>query len=211
MPRRECARMRVAAIHPIRRTPANLETIHQGRNAHTIKEDNMNTTPKPIIRESHIRNSDGSPVKLTVPSRGDHFDISTGEVSVARIIGGVRYDTVRATLIVAKSGLDAIGTYEMRRLYRATHGAYFLLHMDWSIDEGFYGTDFIKPTFDGHVLMIARTMIAPTDCLAFLRDWYCQGWIPRDDSDAQQWAESTLSADDCEEVLLQLRNRRWRE
>lgn len=171
----------------------------------------MNTikVPEPIMREGYIRNGDGSHVTLSVPARGDHFNLSTGEVTVARVIGGVRYDTVRATLIAGKSGLDEICHYELRRLYRASHGAYFLLRMDWSDEEGFFGTDFIKPTPDVHVLTIARMMIAPADCLDFLRNWYCAGWIPRNDIEAQQWAEQMLSADDCEEVLLGLTNRTW--
>lgn len=169
----------------------------------------MNTTkaPAPILREVYVRHADGAHVTLGVPTRGDHFNLSTGEVSVARVIGGVRYDTVRAQLIAGKSGLDEICRYELRRLYRATHGACFLLRMDWSDEEGFYGTDFIKPIADPDVLMIARMMIAPGDCLTFLRDWYGQGWIPRNDSEAQKWAEQTLSADDCEEVLRGFGNR----
>ena len=171
----------------------------------------MNTikVPEPIMREEYIRNGDGSHVTLGAPVRGDHFNLSTGEVTVARVIGGVRYDTVRATLIAGKSGFDEIGNYELRRLYRATHGGYFLVRMDWSDDEGFHGTDFIKPTADAHVLTMARMMIAPNDCLEFLRNWYCAGWIPRNDIEAQQWAEQMLSADDCEEVLLGLTNRTW--
>lgn len=171
----------------------------------------MNTikVPEPIMREGYICNSDGSHVTLSVPARGDHFNLSTGEVTVARVCGGVRYDTVRATLIAGKSGLDEICHYELRRLYRASHGAYFLLRVDWSDEEGFFGTDFIKPTPDAHVLTIARMMVAPADCLDFLRNWYCAGWIPRNDIEAQQWAEQMLSADDCEEALLGLSNRTW--
>jgi len=171
----------------------------------------MNTTkvPEPIMRERYIRNGDGSHVTLSVPARGDHFNLSTGEVTVARVIGGVRYDTVRATLIAGKGGLDEICHYELWRLYRASHGAYFLLRMEWSDEEGLFGTDFIKPTPDAHVLTIARMMVTPPDFLAFLRDWYCAGWIPRNDIEAQQWAESTLSADDCEEILLEINNKTW--
>lgn len=83
----------------------------------------MNTTkvPEPIMRERYFRNGDGSHVTLSVPARGDRFDIGTGEVDFARIIGGVRYDTVRATLVADRSGLDKIDPYELRRLYRAGH------------------------------------------------------------------------------------------
>lgn len=198
------------STHHWRKAPANTESMDQ--TTHTIKEDFMNTTkvPEPIIREAYRRNSDGSHVSMSVPARGDHFNLSTGEVNVARIIAGVRYDTVRATLVAGKSGIDDVGNYELRRLYRAAHGAYFLLRMDWSDEEGFYGPDFIHPLADADVLMTVRTIIAPTDCLVFLRDWYCAGWIPRNDAEAQLWAEQTLSADDCEEVLRGFGNKAWR-
>lgn len=60
----------------------------------------MNTikVPEPIMREEYTRNGGGSHVTLGAPARGDHFNLNTGEVTVARVIGGVRYDTVRATL-----------------------------------------------------------------------------------------------------------------
>src|SRR5450755_961502 len=101
--------------------------------------------PEPIINDHRLRNGDGSHVTVGVPFRGDHFDLTTGECTVARVIGGVRYDTVRATLIASACAVDEdTGDYRLKRLYRASHGAYFVLCMEWSDELGFNLPDFIK-------------------------------------------------------------------
>jgi len=163
--------------------------------------------PEPIVNDEYLRNGDGSHVTVSSPFRGDHFNLSTGECSVARVIGGVRYDTVRATLIASVGMVDKDTLeYGLKRLYRATYGAYFLLRMQWTDEQGFRATDFILPIADGDVLGFARILVPPRDCARFLRDWYCSGWIPRNDIVAQQWAEDCLSADDCEAVMLEFTN-----
>jgi hypothetical protein len=45
----------------------------------------MNTTkvPQPIMREEYVRNGDGSHVTVSAPSSGDHFNLSTGEVTAS--------------------------------------------------------------------------------------------------------------------------------
>ena len=171
----------------------------------------MNTiqtkVPKPIINEYYLRNGNGSHMTVGIPYRGDHFNLSTGECSVARVIGGVRYDTVRAALIASMSAIDEdTGTYRVKRLYRSMHGAYFVLNMQWSDEYGFPDPDFIQPISDESVMNVARFIIPPQDCFRFLNDWYCAGWIPRNDIDAQKWAESCLSADDCETVMVEFTN-----
>jgi hypothetical protein len=164
-----------------------------------------NKAPDPIVNENYLRNGDGSHLTVGSPFRGDHFDLSTGECNVARVIAGIRYDTAQATLIASKGTIDEDAcNYRLNRLYRASHGAFFLLTMEWSHEEGFVGPDFIRRVADEMVLTFARDIVPPADCVRFFRDWYCTGWIPRNDSEAQGWAEFCLSADDCEAVMLEI-------
>lgn len=69
----------------------------------------MNTikVPEPIMREEYTRNGDRSHVTLGARARGDHFNLSTGEVTVARVIGGVRYDTVTHRCHILVTGNDS--------------------------------------------------------------------------------------------------------
>lgn len=163
--------------------------------------------PEPIINEHYPRNLNGNHMTVGIPFRGDHFNLSTGECCVARVIGGIRYDTVRATLIAGVSSVDEdTGAYRLKRLYRATHGNYFVLDMQWSGETGFDNPDFIQPINDDSVLRVARFITPPRDCMRFFCDWYCAGWIPRNDVEAQKWAEFCLSADDCETVMVEFTN-----
>ena len=160
---------------------------------------------EPIITECYLRHSDGRHVTVDIPYRGDHFNLSTGECRVARIIGGIRYDTSRATLIAGTGMLDEdTGAYWLKRLYRATHGAYFELRMVWPDEFGFEDTNFIRPMSEDRVLNFARTLVLPHDCMRFLLNWYWTGWIPRNDVLAQAWAERVLSDDDCEWLLSEM-------
>lgn len=54
-------------------------------------------------RERYIRTSAGGPMTLGLHSRGDRFDISSGKVAVARVIGWVRHGIVTRCLSQAKA------------------------------------------------------------------------------------------------------------
>ncbi|MHB8474603.1 MAG: hypothetical protein ACYDC8_17525 [Gammaproteobacteria bacterium] len=163
-----------------------------------------NNVPNPIINDHRLRNGDGSHVTVSAPYKGDHFDLTTGDITVARVIGGKRYDTAQATLIASEGVVDTdTGGYRLKRLYRANHGGYFTVRMEWENDIGFGQENFISSILEDQVLGVARMIVQHSDCLRFLREWYCAGWIPRNDIQAQEWAEDSLPADDCEAILFE--------
>ncbi|MGH8190787.1 MAG: hypothetical protein ACREP2_05010 [Rhodanobacteraceae bacterium] len=157
--------------------------------------------PEPILTGEFLARHDGRHILLGKAERGDEFDLTTGECRVARVIRGIRYDTAKAILVVGSSALELADGFSLQRLYRAEHLAWFLLRMEWWDGIGFRNEDFIRPVPDEHVLHRVRGIIRTADALHFLLDWYCGGWIPRNDRYARSWAEEALSADDCEIVL----------
>jgi hypothetical protein len=172
----------------------------------TIKEDVMSSidteSPNPIVREERIRFRKGQDLILRDNRRQDFFNLSTGDVCVARIIAGARYDTTRATLVVGHGEYDGY-SYTLWRLYRRHEGDFFTLRMQWAEGLDFVGPDFILPIAIDCVLMAARRLVRDEHMLEFVAQWYKPGWLPRDDTFMQEWAESRLDADTTE-VLLDL-------
>jgi hypothetical protein len=176
-----------------------------------ITEDVMNTIerqiPKPIVHESRIRRGDGSDFTILRARMGDSFNLSTGEVRVARIIGGIRYDTTQADLVFGYGDFHGYCCYRLYRLYRTSAGRFFWLHMQWAEEEGFVGMDAISILENDRILPAVKIWMSDSDVREFLLNWYCPGWLPLDDTFAQPWAESVLSADDCEKVLAAMSGR----
>jgi hypothetical protein len=58
-------------------------------------------------------------------------------------------------------------------------------------------------TFLDHdrVLPVALRLVDGRDTLAFLREWYVGGWLPRDEPLVRRWAAHALSADEYETLL----------
>jgi hypothetical protein len=169
----------------------------------------MNTIaiPAPIIRECRVSLIDGTEINIKKPPQGDSYNLSTGEVSVARVIGGIRYDTVRASLVVGAGEFYGYCSYKLCRLYRTADGKFFTAQMQWSSDEGFIDLMPILVLEETNVLTVAKNLLAKDDITQFLRDWYCSGLLPLDDGFVQNWAETILSADECEAVLAALGGR----
>lgn len=156
--------------------------------------------PKPVVRESRIRRGDASDFIIVHARMGDSFNLSTGEVRVARIIGGIRYDTTQADLVFGYGEFHGYCCYRLFRLYRTSAGRFFWLSLQWAEDEGCVGFDAITVLENERVLPAVRMWMSDGDVSEFLLNWYCPGWLPRDDALAQAWAESILSADECERV-----------
>lgn len=157
--------------------------------------------PKPILRGESIRRLDGTPITLAGPHAGDHFNLTTCQCRISRIIHGQRYDTDRSLLVAGTSRVDFADGFMLHQLYRADDGAFFALHMLWWRELGFSTAHFIQPLTDSKVLATARSIVQPVDCRDFLLGWYSLGWLPRDDACVRAWAEAVLSADDCAMVL----------
>lgn len=171
----------------------------------------MNTiesqVPEPIVHETRLRRGDGSDFVIVRPRMGDKFNLSTGEVHVARVIGGVRYDTGQAALVFGYGEFHGYFCYRLFRLYRTGAGRFFWLHMQWAEEEGFVGTDAISVLEDRQILPALRIWMPDDKIYEFLLKWYCPGWLPRDDAFSQAWAESTLSADECEKIQAAMSGR----
>ena len=169
----------------------------------------MNTTtiPDPIVNETRVSRLGGEEVHIKDARNGDAYNLTTGEASVARMIGGVRYDTTNASLIVGTGEYFGYGCYMLSRLYRTNDGKFFLLQMLWACDVGFVDIKAIDVIEHDCVLVIAKNVVAQDDIAKFLREWYCSGLLPLDDAFVQDWAETMLSADECQEVLAALGGR----
>lgn len=153
--------------------------------------------PAPVIRGHLIGARDGGHWIFTKPHRGDQFDLTTGACRMACIIDGIRYDTSTATLVARHSGIDVYGLFHFRWLFLANHGAWFTVSVDGRVEQMLETSSHLRVVPPESVLDVARLMIQPDDCLRFLVDWYCGGWIPRNDGYVRSWAEEALSADDC--------------
>lgn len=167
----------------------------------------MNTTniPAPIVCETRVSKLEGGEICVTDPKHGDSYNLSTGEAHVARMIGGVRYDTAEASLVYG-AGEYFGGCYALSRLYRANDGKFFVLQVIQVGDE-FADIKAISVLDEARVLETAKHLITGREVLKFLCDWYCSGLLPLDDAFVQEWAEATLSADECQTVLVALGNR----
>lgn len=165
-----------------------------------------NTTPEPYVRETRVQRIDGTDIQPTLDKAGDAWNLSTGEVAVARVVGGIRYDTANAELIIGVGEYFGSGAYAAFRLYRTDSGRFFRLHLVWQADTA---TAKIKPLPDGEssVLSLAKIMLGNQDVAAFLKNWYCQGLLPLDDAFVQEWAEESLSANECQNFLVALASR----
>lgn len=161
----------------------------------------VRTHPRPIIHGHLIGARDGGHWIFTKPHWDDQFDLTSGECRMARVIGGLRYDTSASMLVARHSGIDVYGLFHFRWLFLANHGAWFTVHIDGHVEQFRETSSDLRLVPAQSVLQVARLMIEPVDCLRFLMEWYGGGWIPRDDDEARSWAEEVLSADDCERVL----------
>ena len=195
---------------------AGSEDYNRGRNGQAIaeqwllpiiKEDFMNTTKllAPIVCETRVRVLDGEDLCIKNHRHGDTYNLTTGEVHVARMIGGVRYDTTNASLVVGFGEYFGYCCYTLSRLYRTNDGKFFLLQMQWAADVGLIGMKAIDEVHD--VLTVAKNILLESQTAEFLREWYCSGLLPLDDEFVRDWAESVLPADECEAVLAALAGR----
>jgi hypothetical protein len=168
----------------------------------------MNTTtiPAPIVCETRVSKLEGGEICTNDPRHGDSYNLSTGEARVARMIGGIRYDTAEASLVYGAGEYFGNGCYALSRLYRANDGKFFVLQMIQVGDE-FADIKAITVLEEARVLETAKYLLAEREVLKFLREWYCSGLLPLDDAFVQEWAEATLSADECQAVLAALGNR----
>lgn len=168
----------------------------------------MNTIiPEPIQAETRLQRLDGSDVIVDVPDFGDSYNLGTGEVTVARMIGGIRYDTTTASLVAGIGEYFGFRRYALSRVYRTADGRFFQLKMVWSEDPDFTGSAGIEPLEDSAVLATLQVHVADNRLAELVRGWYCPGLLPRDDGFIQRWAESALSADDCQAVMAVLGSR----
>ncbi len=168
----------------------------------------MNTTniPAPIINETRVSKLDGGEICISDPKHGDSYNLTSGEAHVARMIGGIRYDTANASLVYGAGEYFGYGCYLVSRLYRTNDGKFFVLQMITGGEE-FVDTQAIRVIEEDSVLETAKSLLAESEVLKFLREWYCSGLLPLNDAFVQEWAESTLSADECQAVLAALGNR----
>ena len=155
--------------------------------------------PDPIVKETRVRHGGGADFIIGDRTKNDYINLTTGEVRVARIVEGVRLDTTQATPIFGRGTLD--DSYRLVRLYRTVAGKFFALNVEWADEFGIIGGDLLHPIEDGRVMSVAQMYIGTSDTLAFLRDWYGGGWLPRDEFLARRWAAAVLSADSHETLF----------
>jgi hypothetical protein len=183
--------------------------MHDAKSNHTnpIKEDVMSTTnmPAPIVCETRVSELEGGDLCISNPRHDDSYNLTTGEVHVARMIGGVRYDTTNASLVVGFGEYFGLSCYMLSRLYRTNDGKFFQLQMRWAGDVGSIDIQAISEVHD--VLTIAKNHVLESRTAEFLRGWYCSGLLPLDDEFVRNWAESVLPVAECEAVLAALAGR----
>ena len=168
----------------------------------------MNTKiPESIQAETRLQRLDGSDVIVDVAEFGDSYNLGTGEVTAARMIGGIRYDITTASLVAGIGEYFGFHRYALSRVYRTADGRFFQLKMVWSEDTDFTGSSGIELLEDDAVLATLQMHVADSQLAELVRDWYCPGLLPRDDGFIQRWAESALSADDCRAVMVALGSR----
>lgn len=166
---------------------------------------NQTTIPEPIVCETRVQHLDGSDVHIDDPRHGDTCNLSTGEVHVARMIGGVVYDTAKVVLIVGVGEYFGSSCYGLSRLYRSYDGKFFQLRMAWIDDVGTFDMEAI--TWPSSILEAVKLHVGQSNAAQFLRTWYCSGLLPIDDEFARDWAESVLPVAECESVLAAMAGR----
>jgi len=160
--------------------------------------------PAAIVSETRVNELDNTEVFIGNPRYGDCVNLSTGEASVVRMIGGLRYDSAASSLVAGVGEYIGFRIYVLLRLYRTAEGRFFGLKM-FSVD-GDARIDL--QAFDEHeALAIARSLVAGENVVEFLREWYCAGLLPIDDEYVRDWAESALPAGECEQVLAAMAGR----
>jgi hypothetical protein len=123
------------------------------------------------------------------------------------VLRGVRYDTARAALIVGHGELMDADGYQLGRIYRTTEASFFNLSMQWAYGIWFVEVPTIEVVDPEDLLTLAKQILRDEDVLQFLSNWYCAGYLPKDDPFVQQWAEDVLSADDCEAIQARISRR----
>jgi len=160
--------------------------------------------PAAIVSETRVIELNKEEISIRVPRYGDCVNLSTGEASVVRIIGGLRYDTAASSLVAGVGEYIGSRMYVLMRLYRTAEGRFFGLKMI-SVDDD---ARIDLQVFEEHeALAIARSLVAGVNVAEFLREWYCAGLLPIDDEYVRGWAESALPADECEQVLAAMAGR----
>jgi hypothetical protein len=157
--------------------------------------------PKPIRSGPGLGSPEDKHFIVENARRKGYLDLTTCECKVARVIGGIRYGTGDADLVASRSLIEVEQYFSLRQLYRGRDGRWFLLQVQWTFDSERCNDNLIVPIAYYDVLDELRTLVCEDDCFELLRDWYCQGWLPRNDMVVQQWAEAVLSADDCQYVI----------
>jgi hypothetical protein len=168
--------------------------------------DNGTNLPAPIVCETRVSRLKGGEICVREPRHGDFYNLTTGEARVTRMIGGIRYDTADASLVYGTGEYFGVGCYILSRLYRTPDGKFFLLQMI-SGGEEIADIKAISVVEEDHVLETAKHLLAESELFKFLREWYCSGLLPLNDAFVQEWAESILSADECQGLLVALGNR----
>lgn len=169
----------------------------------------MNTTPSntsiefppPIINDARLPSIAFRHPPVVGASDGTRFNPVTGECRVVRLVGGLVYDTDDSELVASVCGTDAAKGLSLRRLYRAHHGRWFVIHLQYWHKFLVIANELMWPLPDYGVLPIARSLVPDKDCLAFLLDWYGGNFLPRDDDLVQEWAVDALSPTDLERFV----------
>ncbi|MGH8112934.1 MAG: hypothetical protein ACREPL_13610, partial [Rhodanobacteraceae bacterium] len=152
-------------------------------------------TPCPICFGPGLHTPGNCHFLVEQPRRGDRIDLSTRNCTLARVINGIRYDTRSAFLVTSASQFDGFLFFRLQQVYRGLDGNWFMVQVHWPAASQADNDHPITPIPDAQVLATLRNIVRDQDCLPLLRDWYNQGWIPRNDALAQQWAEVVLTAD----------------
>ena len=162
------------------------------------------TVPSPVVREERIMLGDRSSLIIRQAHKRDSFNLSTGEVSVARIIDGERIDTQHADLVIGNGEFAGGDCYTLTRIYRTPAAKFFVLNMQWTVELGFVICDLQPIRFNNRVLVMIRNLIARKDIMTLLNGWYCGGWLPQDDVFVRDWVATELSCDDYEAICKKI-------
>src|SRR5882724_2760464 len=134
---------------------------------------NQATIPEPTVCETRVLVQGGEDVCIESARHGDTYNLTTGEVRAVRMIGGVRYDTTNASLVVGCGEYFGFCSYMLSRLYRTNDGKFFQLQMRWEGDVGVVEMQAITEAHD--ILTAAKKHVLETQTAEFLRGWYCSG------------------------------------
>jgi hypothetical protein len=170
-----------------------------------MNPDHHPLVPAEPLCAGFVEYDDGAAIPIRRMLAGVGYpNASTDPHGVSRVIDGLRYDTHQAALVASVFELDDAWDLHQWGLFRGDHGRWFVVKMRTGYQEGAEIVQTIHPLPDGRVLGFARNLVTPELCLRFLLDWYCTGWIPRNDPFVRDWAEADLSAGDCQTVMAAL-------